>query len=148
MCMDKSITGSGALFYSLTTKRFLLLHRTQENKQCWGLVGGKIEGNESPWQGLQREISEEIGTCPDIIKSIPLETFISNDEKFHFYTYLCVIKEEFIPTLNDEHDGYAWVAYEQWPKPLHSGLLNTVRNKIGRTKLKTVLQLIEEFIDI
>lgn len=146
--MNNSITGSGALFYSLKTKRFLLLHRTQSGKQCWGLVGGKLEGEETPWQGLQREVAEEIGKIPDVIKAIPLETYVSNDDQFHFYTYLCVINEEFIPILNDEHDGYAWVTFEQWPKPLHSGLLNTVRNKIGREKLKTVLQLLEEFIKI
>ena len=95
---------SGALFYTLDTNRFLFLHRIQsKNKNVWGLVGGKNEKEETPWEGLQREISEEIGDVPDIVKLIPLETFVSNDDTFNFHTYLCVIKEEFIPKLNDEH---------------------------------------------
>ena len=97
---------SGALFYTLNTNRFLFLHRAQsKQKNVWGLVGGTNETEEIPFQALQREIQEEVGETPTIIKSIPLETFVSSDEKFKFHTYLCVIKEEFIPTLNKEHNG-------------------------------------------
>ena len=79
---------------------------------------------------------------PPIIKSIPLETFVSSDEKFKFHTYLCVIKEEFIPKLNKEHNGYAWVSFNRWPKPLHQGLRNTLQNKSNLTKLETVFKLV------
>ena len=141
--MSQEIICSGALFYSLQSKRFLLLHRTQsKQKNGWGLVGGTNGKNESPWPALQREIQEEIGSLPDIKKTIPLETFVSTDSKFQFHTYLCVIKEEFIPKLNDEHDGYAWVSFGKWPKPLHLGLRNTLQNKTNQTKLKTVFDLI------
>jgi len=91
---------------------------------------------------LQREIKEEIGET-SIIKTIPLETFISNDSKFKFHTYLCVIENEFIPTLNIEHNGYAWVSFNKWPKPLHQGLRNTLSNKVNLTKLETVFKLID-----
>ena len=141
--MSQEIICSGALFYSLQSKRFLLLHRTQsKQKNVWGLVGGTNGKNESPWPALQREIQEEIGSLPDIKKTIPLETFVSTDSKFQFHTYLCVIKEEFIPELNDEHDGYAWVSFGKWPKRLHLGLRNTLQNKTNQTKLKTVFDLI------
>lgn len=109
----------------------------------WGIVGGTNEGIETPWEGLQREIQEEIGEIPKIIKTIPLETFISSDERFRFHTYLCVIKDEFIPKLNHEHDGYAWVGYENWPKPLHHGLRNTLHSKINRVKLETVFDILD-----
>ncbi len=70
--MNKIIC-SGALFYSLKTKRFLFLHRTKgKTKNLWGLVGGTNEGIETPWEGLQREITEEIGNLPNIKKTIPL----------------------------------------------------------------------------
>ena len=53
----QKIICSGALFYSLETKRFLFLHRTQgKAKNLWGLVGGTNEGTETPWEGLKREI--------------------------------------------------------------------------------------------
>ncbi len=134
---------SGALFYTLDTQRFLFLHRSQSRQaNVWGLVGGTNESEEIPYQALLREIKEEVGKTPEIIKSIPLETFVSNDERFNFHTYLCVIKEEFIPTLNGEHNGYAWVSFGNWPKPLHQGLRNTLQSKSNLTKLQTVFQLV------
>lgn len=137
---------SGALFYTLDTKRFLFLYRksSKRNNQ-WGIVGGTNEGIETPWEGLKREIEEEIGFMPEIRKTIPLETFISADTKFHFHTYLCVIDSEFIPKLNCEHDGYAWAGFENWPKPLHQGLRNTLSSKINRAKLETVFKMAELF---
>ena len=59
-----------------------------------------------------------------------------------FHTYLCAIKDEFIPKLNGEHDGYAWLASVAWPKPLHQGLRNTLQSKKNQTKLETVFSLI------
>ncbi|MBE26570.1 MAG: hypothetical protein CMN33_02665 [Saprospirales bacterium] len=140
--MEKIIC-SGALFYTLDTHRFLFLHRTKgKQNNLWGLVGGTNEGTETPWESLKREISEEIGTVK-IKKTIPLETFVSNDDKFQFHTYLCLVENEFIPILNDEHDGYAWVTFTKWPKPLHHGLRNTLQNKTNQLKLETVFKLIE-----
>jgi ADP-ribose pyrophosphatase YjhB (NUDIX family) len=140
----KKIVCSGALFYTLSTNRFLLLHRTQSKQNnVWGLVGGTNEEKETPWEGLKREIQEEIGIMPEIKKTIPLETFVSNDEHFHFHTYLCVIDKEFVPSLNNEHDGYAWVSFGKWPKPLHTGLSNTLRSKTNQQKLETVFKLID-----
>ena len=141
--MSNLITCSGALFYTLKTNRFLFLHRASgKRSNLWGLVGGTNEGAETPWEGLQREIEEEIGFLPAIKKTLPLESFISNDEKFYFHTYLCVVEEEFIPLLNSEHNGYAWCSFTKWPKPLHYGLKNTLQSKINLTKLETVFQTI------
>lgn len=136
------IVCSGALFYTLKSNRFLFLHRANgKRNNLWGLVGGTNEGVETPFEGLVREIEEEIGAV-DIKKTIPLETFISSDSKFKFHTYLCVVKEEFIPNLNDEHNGYAWVSFGNWPKPLHFGLQNTLNKKININKLKTVFEVV------
>ena len=142
--MSQDIICSGALFYSLKTKRFLFLHRVQSiQNNVWGLVGGTNNTKETPWESLQREIKEEIGNLPKITKTIPLETFVSTDEKFKFHTYLVVVNEEFIPVLNEEHDGYAWASFNKWPKPLHMGLKNTLQNKTNQTKLETVFDLIQ-----
>ena len=142
ICMDQIIC-SGALFYTLDTKRFLFLHRTKgKQSNLFGLVGGTTEGTESAWQGLKHEIKEEIGEVT-IKKTIPLETFISNDSQFLFHTYVCVIEKEFIPVLNEEHDGYAWVSFGKWPKPLHQGLRATLSNKTNVTKLDTVFKMID-----
>ena len=141
--MNKNIICSGALFYSTSTKRFMFLQRTSEKtKGMWGLVGGKTKFTESAFEGLKREIFEEVGDTPAFKKVIPLELFTSNDQKFFFHTYLIAIDGEFIPKLNDEHSGYCWCAFECWPKNLHGGLRNTLNNKSIKGKLQTILDLI------
>lgn len=141
--MNNNIVCSGALFYALDSKRLLFLHRASSKRNnVWGLVGGKNEEQETPWEGLSREIIEEIGEV-SIKKTIPLETFVSNDSKFQFHTYLCVVDNEFIPILNIEHDGYAWASFNKWPKPLHYGLQNTLNKKVNLEKLKTVFEVID-----
>ena len=142
--MIDQIVCSGALFYAKHTKKILLLQKASgKHRGTWGLVGGtNIEG-ETAWQGLQREIVEEIGQIPAIIKTIPLETFVSNDSVFNFHTYLCVIESEFIPTLSSEHQGWAWCTVDGAPKPLHQGLRSSFSNKTIRTKLQTVFDIVE-----
>lgn len=137
------IVCSGALFYALDTKRFLFLYRANgRHKDMWGLVGGTNENTETPWEGLRREIIEEIGEV-NIQKTIPLESFVSNDSKFQFHTYLCFVKQEFLPNLNQEHNGYAWVSFGKWPKTLHHGLRNTLQNKSIQNKIQTVIEVVE-----
>lgn len=139
----EDIVCSGALFYSLDTRRFLFLHRANgKRSNVWGLVGGTNEGNETPWEGLRREIVEEVGSI-DIKKTIPLETFISRDTKFKFHTYLCIVPNEFIPVLNKEHNGYAWCSFGHWPKTLHEGLRNTLQSKANLNKLETLFEIID-----
>jgi 8-oxo-dGTP pyrophosphatase MutT (NUDIX family) len=138
------IVCSGALFYAKSTRRFLLLQKAHgKHLGTWGLVGGTNLQNENPWQGLQREVQEEIGFAPAIIKTIPLETFVSNDKVFNFHTYLCVIQDEFVPLLSDEHCAWAWSTIDYAPKPLHQGLRNSFSNKTIRTKLQTVFDIVE-----
>lgn len=135
---------SGALIYAKSTKRFLLLQKAGgKHAGTWGLVGGKTEQGENPWQGLSREIQEEIGISLDIVKTIPLETFVSSDEAFHFHTYLCVVNDEFIPKLSKEHCAYAWSTIDYAPKPLHQGLKSSFSNKTTKTKLQTVFDIVD-----
>jgi 8-oxo-dGTP pyrophosphatase MutT (NUDIX family) len=138
------IVCSGALFYAKSTKRFLLLQKAHgKHKGTWGLVGGTNLAGENPWQGLQREVVEEIGATPKVLKSIPIETFVSNDTVFNFHTFLCVIEDEFVPVLSAEHIGWAWATIDYAPKPLHQGLRNSFSSKIIRTKLQTVFDIVD-----
>jgi 8-oxo-dGTP pyrophosphatase MutT (NUDIX family) len=142
--VKEPIVCSGALFYAKSTRRFLLLQKAHgKHEGTWGLVGGTNVHGETPWQGLQREINEEIGHYPEIIKTIPLETFVSNDKIFNFHTYLCVIENEFVPYLSDEHNGWCWATVDRAPKPLHQGLRNSFGSKTIRTKLQTIFELVD-----
>ena len=142
--IENKIICSGALFYSKSSKRILLLQKSNGKHQgTWGLVGGtNIEG-ETAWQGLLREVEEEIGFVPEIIKTIPLETFVSNDTVFNFHTYLCVVNNEFVPALSSEHDGWCWCAIDTAPKPLHQALRSSFGNRAVRNKLQTVFDVMD-----
>jgi 8-oxo-dGTP pyrophosphatase MutT (NUDIX family) len=140
----KEIVCSGGLFLARDTGRFLFLCRTQlKTAGNWGLVGGKKEPHDlTPYDTLVREVSEEVGKTPTIKKVIPLELFTSNDQLFQYNTYVLLVDREFIPTLNDEHNGYAWCELGAWPKPLHRGVRTSLTNKIIKTKLEILLELI------
>jgi len=140
----EQIICSGGLFLAKDTKRFLLLLRSQgKTSGTWGLVGGKKEPDDiTAYDALNREIAEEVGKTPPIKKTIPLELFTSNDQKFQYNTYVLIIDKEFIPTLNEEHTGYAWCAFDSWPKPLHQGVKNSMSNRAVRAKLELLLDLI------
>lgn len=138
------ITCSGGMFLAKSTQKFLLLLRTQgKTAGTWGLAGGKKEPLDiTPHDVLMREISEEIGFVPNIIKTVPLELYSSNDNMFNYHTYVIIVNDEFIPKLNQEHSGYAWVEMNMWPRPLHNGLKTTLNSRIIRNKLQTILDVI------
>ncbi len=135
---------SGGLFLARDTRKFLLLLRTQgKTAGSWGFVGGKKEPSDlTPFDTLKREIEEEIGNLPKIEKIIPLELFVSYDQRFQYNTYVIIVENEFIPILNNEHAGYAWTNYDAWPKPLHQGVKSSFNNKIIKAKLELLLDLL------
>lgn len=140
----KEVVCSGGLFVAKDTKRFLFLLRTQgKTANTWGLVGGKKEPQDlTPHDTLMREIQEEVGKTPAIKKVVPLELFTSNDQLFQYNTYVLIVEKEFIPSLNNEHSGYAWCDLGAWPKPLHRGVRTSLNNRIIKTKLEVLLELI------
>jgi 8-oxo-dGTP pyrophosphatase MutT (NUDIX family) len=135
---------SGGLFLAKNTKRFLFLQRTHgKTAGTWGLVGGKKEPTDAtPFEALKREVEEEIGNVAQIKKTVPLELFTSNDQNFQYNTYVVIVEKEFIPQLNEEHSGYAWCSFDNWPKPLHQGVKNSFANKVIRGKLELLLELL------
>lgn len=135
---------SGGLFLAKDTKHFLFLLRTQsKSKGQWGLVGGKKEPIDStPFDIVSREVKEEVGDNHNITKIIPLELFVSDDQKFQYNTYVLLVDNEFIPKLNFEHSGYCWVNWNSWPTPLHRGVRNSLQNKIIKAKLELLLDLL------
>lgn len=136
-------TAAGIFFYASSTKRFLYLLRNDDRTSGnWGIPGGKIEKDETLLAGLQRECIEEINFFPNSAKLIPIQKFVHNT--FTYHTFFCKVTDEFIPELNEEHVGYSWINYNQYPKPLHPGLFNTVNFEVVQDKLKKILSKIEQ----
>ena len=133
------IESTGALIYSIQTKRYLFLLRAgTKYPDTWGLPGGKIESDETVQAGLLREIEEELGGTIPNCKLYPIEKFTSENGKFCYHTFLIPVDYEFIPELNHEHKGYAWCKIEDYPKPLHPGVYRTINFDEVIKKLETV----------
>lgn len=134
-----SLNAVGVWFYSLDTERYLyLLRNDQRNPGTWGLPGGKAEPGETLIEAMQRECQEELGMFPDYVRLIPLEQFTGNDGGFVYHTFFCCVAREFVPNLNDEHLGYAWIDSMTWPKPMHPGLWNMVNLDVIKNKIETI----------
>jgi len=124
---------AGIFFYSQSTKRFLYLLRNDKQSFSWSIPGGKITDNETLLEGLKRECTEEIQYWPDNPKLIPIQKF--SNQTFTYHTFFCSLEKEFIPKLNNEHVGYAWIDEDNHPKPLHPGLFSTINIDIVKEKL-------------
>jgi 8-oxo-dGTP pyrophosphatase MutT (NUDIX family) len=132
-----SNTSAGVFFYSRKTNRYLYMLRTDaKNPGNWGIPGGKIKENETLLEGMIRECEEEVGYFPPNGKLVPIQKFINNT--FTYHTFFCEVENEFVPILNEEHCGYAWVGESQYPKPLHPGLFSTVNFDVVQEKLNTL----------
>jgi len=129
----------GVWFYSADTNRYLyLLRNDHKHPGSWGLPGGKIELGESLLAGLERECREEMGSMPQGTQLVPIEKFTSPELNFEYHTFWCRLESEFVPVLNHEHIGYAWVESGSWPRPLHPGLWNTVNIDTVQQKIAQV----------
>lgn len=134
-------TAIGTLFYSTTSNRILFNLRAEYKSypECWSLWGGMMEDNEIPKDTLFRELKEEMGFVPCISKIYPFDVYESKDGHFRYYSFVCIVQDEFIPILNEESSGYAWLNYGIWPKPMHTGAKKSFLSKLAQEKLKMII---------
>ena len=132
----------GIWFFAYNTQRYLYLMRNDSKHPFnWGLPGGKVECNETLLDTIVRECTEEMGSMPEYIKLVPIEQYTGPGNHFIYHTFFCLVAEEFVPVLNDEHLGYAWLDRGVIPKPLHPGLWATINVEDIYTKIETVENL-------
>jgi 8-oxo-dGTP pyrophosphatase MutT (NUDIX family) len=138
---SSTVNAVGVWFRSNQTGRYLyLLRNDPKHPGAWGLPGGKIEAGETLLGGMERECQEELGSFPDYQRLIPIEKFTSADAEFVYHTFVCVVETEFVPVLNHEHLGYAWINEGTWPRPMHPGLWSTVNIEAVQNKILRVEQ--------
>ena len=132
----------GSIIVSKHTKRILLNLRSPDknNKTKWGFWGGMMEDSDtSPKDTLLRELEEEMGFVPQIERIYPFDIFETANKHFRYYTFVCVVDEEFIPVLNQESVGYGWFDKKHYPSNLHQGAYQTLNKKNNLEKIKIIL---------
>jgi 8-oxo-dGTP pyrophosphatase MutT (NUDIX family) len=138
---SSAVNAVGVWFYAVDTGRYLYLMRNDpKHPGSWGLPGGRIEPGESLRDAMFRECREELGFVPDFMRLVPIEKFTTVDGAFAYNTFYCSVEQEFVPKLNHEHLGYAWIDSGTWPKPMHPGLWSTVNFDTVRDKILTLEQ--------
>jgi|TARA_R110000803_G_scaffold52641_4_gene108317 mutator protein MutT len=140
---ESIIKAAGGCIIAKDTHRILLQQRTLNGSfpRNWGFFGGKVEANENVAQALLRELTEEIALSveDDIIKIYPLDQYHTRNGEFSYYSFAILVEKEFIPSINHESGGYAWVDTNYIPKPLHPG---TRRTLFRKKKLKIIKDII------
>lgn len=136
---SSAVNAVGVWFYAVDTGRYLYLMRNDpKHPGSWGLPGGRVEPGESLRDAMFRECREELGFVPDFMRLVPIEKFTTVDGAFAYHTFYCSIETEFVPSLNHEHLGYAWIDSGTWPRPMHPGLWSTVNFDAVRDKITTM----------
>jgi hypothetical protein len=69
---------------------------------------------------------------------LPIELYLSEDRGFEYGTYVCLVKQEFLP---DHVATICWAKFTDLPKNLHVGLKNTLNNSMIKIKIETILEL-------
>ena len=132
-----SIDAVGVWFYSVPTHRYLYVMRAdRRHANHWALPGGKQQAGETLLQTINRECREELGSMPPSINMVPLERFSNDTNRFTYHTFFSAVPGEFVPRLNREHVGYAWIESGHWPRPMHPGLWATVNFDVIQRKLE------------
>ena len=133
-----SYKAAGCLIYSVSTKRFCFQLRKNKktHTNSWGTWGGQLEEKEKPMDGLLREIQEELSRDIQISKIIHLNTYRNKD--FSYINYIMLVRNEFVPNLNNESDGYAWVNIHSIPNGLHHGCKRLFETDKIRKKIENI----------
>jgi len=87
--MPKVISSVKALvFYK---RKYLFLKEVLHKGEIWDLPGGKIEYGETPHQALIREVKEEVDIQIEIVQSVGLWWFYSQNNRHQVicHTFLC-----------------------------------------------------------
>ena len=103
-------------------QRILLCHRTDFD--LWNLPGGSLENNETPWDGVKREVKEETGFDVEIEKLVGI--YSKPERSDIVFSFLCKVIGGQI-TLNDEADRIEFFSLEDIPK-------NTSPNQVERIR--------------
>ena len=82
-------------------------------ENLWDVPGGRFDYEETPQEGLKREIMEEAGLEAEVIEPVTSWTFMrDNGEQVFGTTFLCEPENPEIK-LGEEHTDFQWVRKEE-----------------------------------
>lgn len=141
----KQFKGVGAIIVSEESGKVLTVLRSskESHPNTWTFAGGRVDGNESMYDALLRELKEEL-QLTSIKKTTPLHRYQSRSKDFIYETYLVLVDSEFIPQLNWENSGYAWTDIGCLPTPLHPKTRQMISSSRLIDKFKNFYQWVDK----
>jgi 8-oxo-dGTP pyrophosphatase MutT (NUDIX family) len=129
---------AGVLAMCVTTKRFLLSHRSAHVEQpfTWGTIGGAIDEKENIVQALTREFREETKYAGKL-RLIP--AYVFKDKGFEYHNFIGLCAAEFEAKPDYETHAFEWFHLHELPKPLHFGLVSLLKDSGTRATLKKIM---------
>lgn len=141
---SSAIRAAGVMFIDPAGNVLFLRRAAGDQPGKWAFPGGHIEEGETADEAAIREAKEETEFVVDpeslqlharrikpagasVLSDVVTEIAPSlvPDEPapplVDFTTFLVRVTEQFVPVLNEEHDGYVWAAVTEPPEPLHPG---------------------------
>lgn len=109
------------------TIEFLILKRSKVKVYSgqWRMVGGKVKDLEKYWQAALREIREETSMQPTKFWTVPSTNQFyeyQSDSILNIPAFAAEMANNEDPKLDDEHDDFKWIKFEQireyifWPE--------------------------------
>ena len=98
-------------------KKVLIAHRNPvgDMGNRWEFPGGKIDGDESPAQTIEREMMEEFSVKAQVHEKITENTFVHKNKECSLEAYLVTLEHDGMetPFVLTEHSEYKWVFPEE-----------------------------------
>ena len=104
--------------------KLLLIHNTKHGGVRIEPPGGKVEGNETLWSAVAREVKEELGI--DVRVGVELDAFRTNSPEGEFlvYMYFCtIIAGEPEIKEPDKSSGFGWYYFRDLERFAKEGKL-------------------------
>ena len=115
--------------------RILLYHRNDYD--LWNLPGGRLEGDETPLEGVIREIKEETGLVADFERLSGI--YSKPDQGEILFQFVCKIIDGEI-TLNDEADRIEYFDFADLPKNTSPKQVERILYALNNTQLEIKTQ--------
>lgn len=124
-------------------RRVLLCHRNDYD--LWNLPGGGLESGEVPWEGVLREVKEEVGINVRVVR---LQGLYSKPDKNEVvFSFICEhIGGEI--TLSDEADKISYFAFDDFPKNTSPRQVERIKDALDSENLVLKAQTGPSSIDL
>ena len=120
MSIGRFRAGIGALLWSPTKDKYLLLRRSKDKdfaSGVWECVTGRVDQGESFEDAVYREVQEELGMQVQIEFILGTTHFYRGDEipenELLGVIYCCSIDDPDSISISAEHSEYRWVAADE-----------------------------------